>query len=71
MKSCHTFTAEVTNAYFHVDEDEECYVDPQAEWLEQQAAFGESDLCALAIVKTFVWPETRLNTLGRLHGRTP
>ena len=28
-KSYHTFTADVTNAYFHVDEDE---------WLEQQAA---------------------------------
>ena len=36
--SYHTFTADVTNAYFHVDEDEECYVDPPAEWLEQQAA---------------------------------
>ena len=31
-KSGHTFTA-VTNACFHVDEDEECYyVDPPAEW---------------------------------------
>ena len=30
-KSCHTFTADVTNAYFHVDENEECYVDPPAE----------------------------------------
>ena len=37
-ESYHTFTADVTNAYFHVDEDEECYVDPPAEWLEQQAA---------------------------------
>ena len=39
-KSYHTFTADVTNAYFHVDEDEECYVDPPAEWLEQQATRG-------------------------------
>ena len=37
-KSYHTFTPDVTNAYFHVNEDEECYVDPAAEWLEQQAA---------------------------------
>ena len=37
-KSNHTFTAHVTNAYFHVDEDEEIYVDPPAECLEQQAA---------------------------------
>ena len=37
-KSYHTFTADVTNAYFLVDEDEECYVDPSYEWLEQQAA---------------------------------
>ena len=39
-KSYHTFTADVTNAYFHVNEDEECYVEPPAEWLEQQAALG-------------------------------
>ena len=37
-ESYHTFTADVTNAYFNEDEDEECYVDPLAEWLEQQAA---------------------------------
>ena len=37
-KSYHTFTANVTSAYFHVDEDEECHVDPPAEWVEQQAA---------------------------------
>ena len=30
----------VTNAYFHVDEDEECCDDPPADWLEQQAALG-------------------------------
>ena len=36
-KSYHTFTAHVTNAYFHVDEDEEIYVDPPVELLEQQA----------------------------------
>ena len=39
-ESYHTFTADVTNAHFHVDEDEECHVDPMAEWLEQQAALG-------------------------------
>ena len=42
QKSCHTLTTDVTNAYFHVDEDEECYVDPSAEWPEQQAALGNS-----------------------------
>ena len=39
--SYRTITADVTNAYFHVDEDEECYVDPLADWLEQQAAVGD------------------------------
>ena len=34
----HTFGADMSTAYVHVDEDEECYVDPPAEWLEQQAA---------------------------------
>ena len=37
-KSYHTFTADVSNANFHVDRDEGCYVDPLAEWPEQQAA---------------------------------
>ena len=37
-KSYHTFIADATNAYFHVDQDEDCDVDPLAEWLEQQAA---------------------------------
>ena len=41
-KSYHTLIADVTDAYFHVDEDEECHVDPLAEWLEQQAALGNS-----------------------------
>ena len=41
-KSYHTSTADVTNAYFHVDDEEECYVDPPAELLEQQAALGNS-----------------------------
>ena len=66
-KSCHTFTADATNAYFHVDEDEECYVDPPADRLEQQGRIGESDLCAVATAKTIVRPEMRWNTLGRLH----
>ena len=44
-KSHHTFTTDVTNAYFLVDEDEECYVDPPSEWLEQQAALGIRLLC--------------------------
>ena len=30
-KSYHTFTADVTDAYLHVDKDEECYADPPAE----------------------------------------
>ena len=59
-KSYHTFTADVTNSYFHVDEDEEYY-----------GRIGESDLCTLATANTIVWPETRWNTLGRFHGRTP
>ena len=41
-KSHHTFTADVRNAYFHVDEDEECYADPRPEWLEQHAALGQT-----------------------------
>ena len=53
-KSYHTSTAEVTDAYFYVDEDEECYEDPPAELLEQQAA----------LAKTVVWSQTRWNTVG-------
>ena len=34
-KSHHTFIADVTNAFFHVDEDEECSVEPMAEWWEE------------------------------------
>ena len=30
--SHHTFIVDVTNAYCHLDEDEECHVDPPAEW---------------------------------------
>ena len=41
-KSCHTFLADVTNAYFHVDESGERHVDPAAEWLEQLGALGNS-----------------------------
>ena len=37
-KLYHTFTVDVTNAHFHVDDDEVCYVDPPAECLEKQAA---------------------------------
>ena len=44
-KSHHTFTAHKTNAYFLVDEDVECYVDPQSEWLEQQAQLENPTLC--------------------------
>ena len=62
-KSYHIFIADVPNAYFHVDEDEECYVNPTAEWLEQQAALGNR---ALATAKVIVWPPTRWVTLGRL-----
>ena len=32
----------MTHAYFHVDEDEECHMDPPAERLEQHAALGNS-----------------------------
>ena len=70
-ESYHTSTADVTNAYFHVDEDEECYVDPPAGWLEQQAALVRPTSVLLATAKTTVWLETRWNTLGGLHGRTP
>ena len=45
QKSYHTFTADVTSAYFLVDEDEESYADPLYEWLEQQAALGIRLLC--------------------------
>ena len=70
-KSYHTFIADVTNAYFHVDEDEECHVDPAAEWMEQEAALENSTSVLLAAAKTAVWSETRWNTLGRHHGRAP
>ena len=48
-KAYHTFTADVTHASFHADEDEECYVNPPAEWLQQQAALWNptSVLCGL------------------------
>ena len=39
-KACHTFAADVTNAYFRVGEDAECFVDPPTEWLDQQGALG-------------------------------
>ena len=58
-KPYHTFIADVTSAYFHVDQDEECYVDPPA-------AFN---LRALATAGTAVWSETRSKTLGGLDGR--
>ena len=45
-ESYRTFTADVTNACFHVDEDEECYADPRAEWLEQHPALGTRPLCS-------------------------
>ena len=51
----HTFTAEVTNAHFHVDEDETCPV---------TQCIGEVHLCAMAIVQTIVWPETPLAHAG-------
>ncbi|CAE8694497.1 unnamed protein product, partial [Polarella glacialis] len=31
-----TFTFDLTNAFFHAPEDEECYVDPPAEWLDEE-----------------------------------
>ena len=57
-KSYRTFTTDVTNPYFHVDEDE-----------KTAGRIGEFDLCALAIEETVVWPETRWKTLGGFHGR--
>ena len=41
-KSYHTFIADVTNAFFHVDEDEECSVEPLAKWWEQQVTVANS-----------------------------
>ena len=40
--SRHIFITDGTNAYFHVDEDEEGSVGPPAEWSAQQAALEES-----------------------------
>ena len=57
--SYHTFTADVTNAYFHVDDDEEIYVDPPAEWLEQQAALGNPTSVLMETAKTAVRTATR------------
>ena len=45
MKSYHAFIADVTNARFYVDEDEECHVDPPSE---------EFDLCVSAAAETTV-----------------
>ena len=59
-KSSHTFTAEA-NAYFHLDVGKECYVDPLAEWSEQQAALGNS---------TSVLWRLRKQLYGRIHGET-
>ena len=49
QKSYYTFTPDVTDAYFHVDEDAECHMDPLAERLDQQAALRNSTsvLCRL------------------------
>ena len=53
-KSYHTFTADVINAHFHVDEDGKCYVDSPAEWLEQQAALGNPTSVLWRLRKTIV-----------------
>ena len=43
-KSYRTFTADVTNAYFHVDEGEECYVDPLGpHWGIRLLCFGDCE----------------------------
>ena len=55
-KSYRTFTADVTNAYFLVDEDEE------AEWLEQQVALGNP---------TSVLWKLRNQLYGRRRAGTP
>ena len=41
-KRYRTFTGDVTNAFLHVPEDEECYVDPPREWLAKRLAAGLS-----------------------------
>ena len=41
-KRQHTFTGDITNAFFHVPEDEECYVDPPREWLARRRRLGLS-----------------------------
>ena len=49
-KLYHTFTADVTNAYFH-DEDEECYVGSPAAWNSKLhwgirlLYFGDNEKC--------------------------
>ena len=58
-KSYRTFTTDVTNPYFYVNEDE-----------KTTSRVGDFDFCALAMAKTVVWPERRWNTLGRFHERT-
>ena len=62
-KSYHTFTADVTTAYFHVDEDEECDVDPPADWLEQQAAL-EKPTSVLWRLRKQVYGGRRAGTRG-------
>ena len=39
-KGYHTLNGDVTNAFLHVPEDEECYVDPPREWLAKRSALG-------------------------------
>ena len=56
--------------HFHVNEHEECDGDPPAEWLDQQAAV-ENSTSVLWRLRKNAWSETRRNTLGRPHCRTP
>ncbi len=35
-KRYRTFTGDITNAFLHVTEDEECYVDPPREWFAKR-----------------------------------
>ena len=60
-KSYHTSTADVTNACFHVDEDEECRVDAPTEWQEQQPALG-SPTSALSRLRKQVYGRRRAGT---------
>ena len=41
-KRYRTFTGDITNAFLHVPEDDECYVDPLREWPPKRSELGLS-----------------------------